>query len=164
MFNWKRWQSHVDKEIEKAIGDGKSEHLPGAGKPLNLGNDPHVPDDMKLAYKIMKENDIAPEWIMMGKTLERKEADLHNRVKKAVDAYRRGQVDAKRAPANMQAEYLQNVEKVWQAAQKTLAVLVDAYNNEILTYNLKVPPAVGQRRRFDLPAAINRTLHDRTMR
>ena len=158
MFNWRRWQSHVDKEIEKAIGDGKSDHLPGAGKPLNLGNDPNVPDDMKLAYKVMKDNDIAPEWIMLGKTLERKQRDLQTRIHKAVSNYRRGLVDAKRVPENMQEAYLQNVERVWQAAQHTLATLTDAYNNEILTYNLKVPPAVGQRRSFDLDAAIHQAM------
>lgn len=158
MFGWWRWQSYIDKEIQKAIGDGKSDHLPNAGKRLELDNDPNVPDDRRLAYKIMKDNDIVPEWIALGKTLEKKQRDLNTRVQKAVSNYKRGLADAKRAPENMQAAYAGNVEKVWQAAQRTLEALVENYNNEILTYNLKVPPAVGQRRPFDLQKAIEQAM------
>ena len=66
----KRWETLVDKMVREVIGDGNVSHLPGAGKPLDLGLDENTPADQRLVHKILKDHDIAPEWMMRGKALE----------------------------------------------------------------------------------------------
>ena len=54
----KRWESFIDEQIKRAIGDGDMHHLPGAGMPLNLdADDTNVPEELRMAYKIMQDND-----------------------------------------------------------------------------------------------------------
>jgi DnaJ family protein C protein 28 len=57
----------ADDHIEKAMEAGAFDNLPGAGKPLQLEHDRLVPEEYRLAYRIMRDNDIQPEWIMLQK-------------------------------------------------------------------------------------------------
>ena len=63
------WGSYIDRQIRKAMEDGEFDNLPGEGKPLNIEEDENTPDAMRLAFKILKDNDLAPAWIMQGKDL-----------------------------------------------------------------------------------------------
>ncbi len=130
------WGSYIDRSIRKAIEEGEFNNLPGEGKPLKLDDDPNTPDDMKLAYKILRENDLAPDWIVQGKDLTAKYDKLLEDIRRAVRAYKRSQANP--------SELLQG-ETAWQAAQKRLSSEVEKLNREIMTYNLKVPPGVAHR-------------------
>ncbi|WP_404448439.1 DUF1992 domain-containing protein [Sutcliffiella horikoshii] len=44
----------TDEKIRKAYEDGEFENLPGYGKPLELEDLSHVPPEMRMAYKMMK--------------------------------------------------------------------------------------------------------------
>jgi DnaJ family protein C protein 28 len=149
-----RWQSMIDQEIQKMMSVENVEHLPGFGKPLKLDNDTYTPDDMRMAYKIMRDNDIAPEWIALGKDLEAAEQSLHDKLDAVVRSYRGGLADSLRAAPGTR----ESIERRWQAAQRTLKTLADKYNAQVGTYNLKVPPTVGQRRIFNLEREIERAL------
>ena len=135
-----RWQSKIEQAIQQAIQDGQIDHLPGAGRPLDLHDDANVPDDMRLAYKIMAANDVAPEWIMLGKTLTKKESDLHKAIAKAIETTNK----------------IANPDAFWQQSKRALQAKADAYNSEVLSYNLKVPAGIPHRTLFDLEQAINR--------
>jgi hypothetical protein len=128
------WQSHIDSEIEKAIKD--ADKLPNAGKPLQLNRDENVPDENRMAYKILAENELAPEWIMQGKALERKE----EKFRKALA----------RAHADHASGRFANADTVWQSELRKLQQKIDKHNEEVLTYNLKVPRGVNHRRSFKL--------------
>jgi len=54
------WENHVDRLIREAMKTGAFDNLPGAGKLLNL-DDELTPEHLRLAYKILKDNDLAPE-------------------------------------------------------------------------------------------------------
>jgi DnaJ family protein C protein 28 len=151
-----RWQSPIDRIIQDAINDGQLEGLPGTGKPLQLDDDPNTPDEMRMAYKILRENDLAPEWITFGKELGEVEARLVERVRRAVRAYRGALADADRMEGALAEAHRQNADGVWQSACRTLQEAVDAYNKQVLAYNLKVPPAIPQRMFFDLDREIQR--------
>ena len=45
------------------------DRLPGAGKPLELEDDSHIPEDLRMAYKLLKNAGYVPEEV-----LDRKEA------------------------------------------------------------------------------------------
>ncbi|MBI5670312.1 MAG: DUF1992 domain-containing protein [Chloroflexi bacterium] len=146
-----KWDSHIDKAIRQAIEDGQMDNLPGAGKPLRLDNDPHTPDDVKMAYKILKDNDLAPDWMLTGRELAEREQKLRDQVQRAARAYQAGLTDADSA-ARIRAE------RAWNRAQQKLALDIARYNRDLATYNLKAPSGVARRPHFDLHAEIRRAL------
>lgn len=50
----------AEQRIRDAIEEGHFNNLPGKGKPLNLKDDEHVPDDMRMAVKILKNANMLP--------------------------------------------------------------------------------------------------------
>lgn len=63
----------VEERIKKAQRQGEFNNLPGAGKPLNLVSDQHIPEDLRLPYKILKNADCLPEEIALNKEIQRTE-------------------------------------------------------------------------------------------
>ena len=57
------WLNIVDQRLTEAINQGMFDNLPGQGKPLDFSQDALVPDDKRLAYKLLKNNDLTPDWI-----------------------------------------------------------------------------------------------------
>ena len=50
----------VEQRIREAQENGEFDNLPGQGEPLNLEDDSHIPEDLRLAYKILKNADCLP--------------------------------------------------------------------------------------------------------
>ena len=44
----------VEDRIQKAQDEGVFDNLPGKGKPLNLEDDSSVPEDLRMAFKVLK--------------------------------------------------------------------------------------------------------------
>jgi hypothetical protein len=63
----------AERRIKEAIEDGLLDNLPGAGKPLALGDDSHLPEDLRLAYKILKNAGFVPPEIALRKEIARTE-------------------------------------------------------------------------------------------
>lgn len=52
----------AEKRIEEAMAQGEFDNLPGKGRPLDLEDDTFVPEDLRMAYKILRNaNCLAPE-------------------------------------------------------------------------------------------------------
>lgn len=54
------FQRVVEERILEAQRAGAFDHLPGKGKPLALDDDTWVPDDLRVAYKILKNARVLP--------------------------------------------------------------------------------------------------------
>jgi len=50
----------AEAKIAAAIEAGEFANLPGAGKPLDLGEDPLVPEDLRVAWRILKNSGFVP--------------------------------------------------------------------------------------------------------
>ena len=50
----------AEKKIAEAIARGELDDLPGAGKPLELDDDANVPEDLRVAYRILKNAGFVP--------------------------------------------------------------------------------------------------------
>lgn len=50
----------VEDRIREAQRRGDLDHLPGAGRPLNLDDDSMVPPELRMAYRILKNAGFAP--------------------------------------------------------------------------------------------------------
>lgn len=77
----------VEERIQKAQYKGAFNNLPGAGKPLDLAEDRHIPEDLRLAHKILKNADCLPQEIELKKKIQRTE-DLLAGMKDTAERYR----------------------------------------------------------------------------
>jgi hypothetical protein len=50
----------AEQKIAEAIAKGDFDDLPGSGKPLELDDDAFVPEDLRLAYRILKNAGFVP--------------------------------------------------------------------------------------------------------
>ena len=50
----------AERRIEEAIARGELDGLPGAGQPLALEDDALVPEDLRVAYRILKNAGYVP--------------------------------------------------------------------------------------------------------
>ena len=66
----------ADEKIREAIERGEFDDLPGKGRPLNLEDDSHLPQDLRLAYKILKNADCLPPELELRKEIRTTEALL----------------------------------------------------------------------------------------
>lgn len=148
-----KWETYVDERIRQMIGDGNMSWHPGAGKPLDLENDENVPEDLRLAYKLMRENDTVPPWVALGATLRDKREKLLARLQQ----YARDYITRKQE-ALMIGSYVRDrhAEDRWQEAIKRWAVDCTRYNGEMLDYNLSIPPQIEQM----IPIAIHESIEE----
>ena len=63
----------VEERIRKAQKNGEFDNLDGAGKPLDLEEDRHVAEDLRMAHKILKNADCLPPEIEVKKEIEKTE-------------------------------------------------------------------------------------------
>ncbi len=59
--------------IVEAQQRGVFDNLPGAGKPLELEDDSHIPEDLRMAYKILKNAQCLPPEIELKKEIQQVE-------------------------------------------------------------------------------------------
>src|SRR5918999_5368996 len=50
----------VEQKLLEAVSRGEFDDLPGAGRPLSLDDDPLIPEDLRLAYRILKNAGFVP--------------------------------------------------------------------------------------------------------
>ncbi len=77
----------VEQRIRKAQQDGEFDHLPGQGRPLQLEDDSRVPEDLRLAYKILKNADCLPPELAEKKEIRQME-DMLARIPDEEEKYR----------------------------------------------------------------------------
>ncbi len=70
------FESAVDKQIREAMARGDFDNLKNQGKPLNLARDPNVPEDMEMAYNLLKNAGYAPDWIETRQAIDAARAKL----------------------------------------------------------------------------------------
>jgi hypothetical protein len=119
-------QQIAEQRIAKAIEDGTLKTDGWKNRPLPLDDDHFVPDDLKMAYKILKNSGYVPPEIETRKEIQKledlivKTEDSHQRVKqmKKLDLLMR-KIDAQRSrPASIEhddAYFRKIVEKIDQS-------------------------------------------------
>ena len=58
--------------------DGEFDNLPGKGQPLQLEDDSHIPEDIRIPYKILKNANCLPPELELKKEILRLEDMLAN--------------------------------------------------------------------------------------
>lgn len=86
-------EKFIDDQIKKAMDAGEFDNLPGKGKPIDLTAYFETPEDLRLAYSILKSNNFVPEEVEMlkeieelKKRLESSSGETHQRLKKEISS------------------------------------------------------------------------------
>jgi len=66
----------VEARINEARERGDFENLPDAGRRLDLEEDPFIPDDMRLAYRILKNAGYIPPELELKRDISAVESEL----------------------------------------------------------------------------------------
>jgi hypothetical protein len=95
---------NVDEIIRNAMARGEFENLAGAGKPIDLSAYFDTPEEIRLAYSVLKSADILPQEAELLKEI----AALKDEAAATKDSARRKrllkQVDQKRLEFNLMME------------------------------------------------------------
>lgn len=59
----------AEERIKEAIKNKEFDHLPGKGKPLPKDDMAHVPSELRMGYKILKNAGMVPEEIQLKKEM-----------------------------------------------------------------------------------------------
>jgi hypothetical protein len=62
-------EKFVDEQIRRAIEAGEFDNLSGKGKPIDLRAYFETPEDLRMAYSILKSNNFVPEEVEMLKDI-----------------------------------------------------------------------------------------------
>jgi len=60
----------IDERIRRAIEAGEFDNLPGKGKPIDLSAYFETPEDLRMAYSILKSNDFVPEEVELLREID----------------------------------------------------------------------------------------------
>jgi len=77
----------AEQRIQEAMERGEFDNLPGAGKPLTLEDDSHLPADLRIAYKILKNADCLPPELELRKEIRTTE-ELLSGIQDTQEKYR----------------------------------------------------------------------------
>jgi hypothetical protein len=64
------WVIIAERKIQEWIENGGPSRLSNKGQPLDLTENPFVPHELRMAHRVMKNADIAPDWIQIGREIE----------------------------------------------------------------------------------------------
>lgn len=65
------WRVIADRKIQEAMEEGAFENLDGAGRPLNLEENPFEDPSQRMAHRLLRNQGFAPAWIEEGKEIDR---------------------------------------------------------------------------------------------
>ncbi len=68
----------VEQRIKEALERGEFDNLQGQGEPLNLEDDSNIPEELRLAYRILKNADCLPPELELKKEIRKMEDMLEN--------------------------------------------------------------------------------------
>ncbi len=71
-------ESAIEQKIREAIARGEFDNLAGKGKPIDLEAYFNTPEDLRMAFAMLKSNSFVPEEIEIMKEITQLKADLES--------------------------------------------------------------------------------------
>ncbi len=127
----KEWQDLVTEQLDEAAANGAFENLPGKGRPLRLNENPNEPADMRMANKLLKDNQLSPTWIGDRKALTAEIGKLRAEMQREWGHWR---VRAGESGADREA-----LARAWQRIVRDWEARIDELNRRIVSLNISLP-------------------------
>ena len=86
------WTIVAERKINEWIEAGGIERLSNLGTKLDLSENPFLRSDLRLAYRIMENANLAPDWIDLGKEIETALTRCREEMRRIGDANRRDRI------------------------------------------------------------------------
>ena len=115
-----RFDELVEQRIRKAMAAGAFDDLPGRGRPLALDDDALVPEDLRVAYRVLKNAGYVPEELELRKEI----AGIQRLLDQVLDSDERHRANKRLAllrtrlaasggerPAQLESEYLERIRR-----------------------------------------------------
>ena len=125
------WQDLITEQLDEAAAKGAFENLPGKGQPLCLDRFPNEPDDMRMANKLLKDNDLTPSWIGDRKELLADIESLRTEMKRRWELTRAG---AEAAGGEREA-----FARSWRRCVRDWEARIGELNRRIVNLNIALP-------------------------
>jgi DnaJ homolog subfamily C member 28 len=138
----------IEKIIREAQERGDFDNLPGAGKPIDLSENPWVSPDWQMAYRLLASSGYAPDVVEEDKAIRVLVRDLEQRLDRFARHWQSLSTAERREQSvsreKFLAEYLDEIRSI---------------NNRIHSYNATAPRAMN--RGTLLPDTLLRTAESR---
>ena len=125
------WQDLITEQLDEAAANGAFENLPGKGQPLRLDRFPNEPDDMRMANKLLKDNNLSPSWIGDRKELLAEIESLRTEMERRWE-----QTCAGVQAAGSEREAFA---RSWRRSVRDWEARVDKLNRRIVSLNISLP-------------------------
>ena len=138
------WQGLVEQRILDGMERGLFDNLPGMGQPLNLDEDRFVPDDLKMAFRMLRSTGLAPLWVDLNREIR---ADIARLERFREHIHARWSTISAIELAHRRGEYIERITEI---------------NSKIVNYNIVAPSSYvhfgtlildDELARFDQPPA-----------
>jgi hypothetical protein len=134
----------AERRIRDAIEAGEFDNLEGMGKPLSTDDDnPYVPEDMRVAFKVLQNSGYAPDWMTLAQDIEtdlqhlRTAADIHFRILRE----QLGEISSDTYAINRLRSEVQRLKSLHKRAAAQHQQAIHEINRKINTFNQTVPIA-----------------------
>ena len=114
------WQGLVEQRILEGMEQGLFDNLRGMGKPLNFDEDQFVPEEMRMAFRVLRSNGLAPLWVELNKEIRE---DIARMVRMREHVHSRDDINAIQRD-HLRRDYLRRIEDI---------------NGKIRDYNIVAP-------------------------
>ena len=125
------WQDLITEQLDEAAASGAFENLPGKGQPLRLNRFPNEPDDMRMANKLLKDNDLTPTWIGDRKELLAEIESLRTEMERRWELMRVGE----EATGSEREAFARS----WRRSVRDWEARIDELNRRIVSLNIALP-------------------------
>lgn len=115
------WQSLVEQRILDGMERGLFDNLRGMGQPLNLDEDRFVPEELKMAFRMLRSTGLTPLWVQINKEIREDIERLHRF----------------RALVRRHRATMSTIE--WSHRRKEYLARIADINDKILSHNLIAP-------------------------
>lgn len=144
----------VGAMLDKAMERGEFDDLEGAGKPLDLNENPYEQNELHMVHKILKDNGFAPYWIELGKEVDVLRAKLNNEV----DHFKKytQMVCGEERSSGAIRRYEQKKHNFYLQTREHL----EEISKQILDYNLNCPISSLGRANINIDDEMSRIVND----
>jgi hypothetical protein len=136
-----RWRALAEHQIREAIKAGEFDNLPGMGQSVSVNDNPFVPEDWRLAFKVLENAGVVPDWITLAQEIEadtatwRRMADEHFALLRA----RLAAVASTPGAIRRLREEVANLKAIHRRATERHAIQLQDINRKIRYFNATVP-------------------------
>lgn len=130
-----------ERRIQEAIDAGAFDNLEGAGKPLKLDDNPFVPEEMRVAFKVLQNSGFAPDWIVLSQHID----DDIQRLRHTADRHfvylrrRLNEVSGNPYAVKRLRTEVERLKNEHKRAAKQHSLVIEEINRKISSFNQMVP-------------------------